>query len=270
MTAKTLGVVLMLGLAFFTAAYWLTDIQRRDARFQEQRAELLEYGEVVFGPPTAEHPATANCAQCHGPDGTGGQVGDTGAQAPNLHSARLADKLRVNPQYVNLVIRYGGVVVSGNVNSLMPAWSTEVGGPLTIEQIDALTALVESWAAEAAEQPPEDIPDTVEAGAEIYASAGCGGCHGADLAGTDIAPGLQTIGSQPVTNEDLPAPISQEEQLIADYEEDPRSMLERWIRDSAANYNDGEATGMPAHPESQLSDDALRALITFLLDQTGG
>ena len=44
-------------------------------------------------------------------------------------------------------------------------------------------------------------------------------------------------------------------------------MLELWIRDSAANYNDGESTGMPAHPESQLSESALQALITFLLDQ---
>jgi hypothetical protein len=45
-------------------------------------------------------------------------------------------------------------------------------------------------------------------------------------------------------------------------------MLERWIRDSAGNYNDGTATGMPPHPEGQLSASELTALITFLLDQT--
>jgi hypothetical protein len=45
--------------------------------------------------------------------------------------------------------------------------------------------------------------------------------------------------------------------------------LENWIRDSAANYNDGQPTGMPPHPESQLSESALQALITFLLEQTG-
>ena len=169
---------------------------------------------------------------------------------------------------MNLVIRYGGVVVSGNVNSPMPAWSTEVGGPLTIEQIDALTALVESWAREAAEQPQEEVPNTVEAGAQVYVNAGCGGCHGADLAGVGEFPGLTNIGNEPVT--DLPYPISQLDKLIADYEEDPRMMLELWIRDSATNYNDGQTTNMPAHPESQLPDDALQALITFLLDQTGG
>lgn len=266
MAAKSLGVILVAVLAIFTAAYWLTDKERQDTRYEELQAELLEYGEIVFGPPTTDHPATAYCAQCHGPEGKGGQVGNTGRQAPSLHTAALADKLRVNPSYVNLVIRYGGVVVSGNVNSPMPAWSTEVGGPLTIEQIDAVTALVESWAKEAGEAPAEEVPNTVEAGAEVYVNAGCGGCHGVDLAGVGDFPNLQNIGNEPVT--DLPFPISQLDKLVADYEEDPREMLALWIRDSAANYNDGEATQMPAHPESQLPDDALQALITFLLDQT--
>lgn len=268
MIAKTLGVVLITALAFFTAGYWLTDAERRDARFEDLQAELLEYGEIVFGPPTAEHPATANCAQCHGPEGEGGEVGTSGVQAPSLHTQRLADRLRVNPDYVNLVIRFGGVVVSGNVSSLMPAWSTEVDGPLTVEQIDALTALVESWAMEAGQAPPEEVPNTVEAGAEVYTTAGCGVCHGPDLAGVGEFPALTNIGNEPVT--DLPFPITQLDQLIADYEDDPRRMLELWIRDSAANYNDGQPTQMPAHPEGQLPDDALQALITFLLDQTGG
>jgi mono/diheme cytochrome c family protein len=269
MTAKTLGVLLVCVFALFTAVYWLTDTQRRDARFEELQADLIHYGEEVFGPPNDENPATANCAQCHGPEGEGGQVGTTGVQAPNLHSRSLFTKLQANPNYVNLVIRFGGVVVSGNVNSLMPAWSTEVGGPLTIEQIDALTALVESWATETGEQPQEEVPDTPEAGAEVYQTAGCAGCHGPNLEGAGDFPAINTIGSAPLTNEDLPTPISGEEQLIADYEEDPRMMLEQWIRDSAGNYNGGEATGMPPHPEGQLPEDALQALITFLLEQTG-
>lgn len=270
MTAKTLGVILVSALALFTAFYWITDLQRRDERYNTLQEELVEYGTIVFGPPTDEHPATANCAQCHGPDGTGGQVGRTGIQAPNLHSRSLFEKLQTNPSYVNLVIRYGGVVVSGNVNSAMPAWSTEVGGPLTIEQIDALTALVESWAEETGEQPVAEVPDTVEAGAEVYQTAGCAGCHGPNLEGAGSFPNIQGIGSAPLTNDELPTPVSGEDQLIADYEEDPRMMLEKWIRDSAGNYNDGQGTGMPAHPEGQLPADALTALITFLLEGEHG
>jgi cytochrome c553 len=220
---------------------------------------------VTVGP-EALSDAAANCARCHGPTGEGGPVGDTGRIAPNLRSASIANKLRVNADYVRLVISYGGVVVSGDVNSPMPAWSTEVGGPLTVEQIAALTALVTSWAEEAASQSQPPVSNTPEDGAQIYASAGCGGCHGADLAGTDIAPSLLNIGNEPIT--DLPTPISQLDKLVADYEADARNMLELWIRDSAVNYNDGQSTGMPAHPEGTISDDALQALITFLLTQT--
>ena len=195
---------------------------------------------------------TANCANCHGPDGMGGEVGTTGQQAPNLHSRSIFEKLRVNPEYVNLVIRFGGVVVSGRVESPMPAWSSEVGGPLTIQQVDALTALVESWAAEAGAAPLEEVPNTPEAGREVYDTAGCAGCHGGDLGGSPgVYPSLQNIGNEPVT--DLPTPISQLDKLEADYADNPRNMLELWIRDSAANYNDGTPTGMLAHPEGALS-----------------
>jgi len=265
MRAKTLGVFLVTAFAFFTALYWMTDAPRREARFEQDNAELLAYGKELFGPPTPANQVTANCARCHGAEGTGGQVGDTGRQAPNLHSPSIAAKLKVNTEYVNLVIRFGGVVVSGNVNSPMPAWSSEVGGPLTVQQVDALTALVESWAAEAASQSQAPVANTVEAGQEVFNSAGCVGCHGANLEGVGNYPNLQNIGNKPVT--DLPVPISQLDKLKADYAKDPRKFLEDWIRDSSANYNDGTPTTMPAHPESQLPADALKALITFLLDQ---
>lgn len=272
MRIKTLGVFMVTALALFTAFYWLTDEPRRDARYAQLQTDLVEYGMEVFGPPTVEVPNTADCAQCHGADGTGGEVGDSGRMAPNLHSQALYQKLKINPNYVNLVIRFGGVVVSGNVNSPMPAWSTEVGGPLTIEQIDALTALVTGWADEAGQQPTEQTPDTVEAGAQVFANAGCAGCHGASLEGV-IGPNLQNIGTEPVTDFTVSAtcsqcvPISQLDKLVADYTADPRTMLEMWIRDSAANYNDGAATNMPPHPVGVLPDDQLTALITFLLAQ---
>jgi mono/diheme cytochrome c family protein len=272
MRIKTLGVFVVTVLALFTAFYWLTDESRRDERYVQLQTDLVEYGMEVFGPPTVEVPNTANCAQCHGADGTGGQVGDSGRMAPNLHSQALFQKLKINPNYVNLVIRFGGVVVSGNVNSPMPAWSTEVGGPLTIEQIDALTALVTGWADEAGQQPTEQTPDTVEAGAQVFANAGCAGCHGANLEGV-IGPNLQNIGNEPVTTFDVTAncsqcvPISQLDKLVADYAADPRTMLEMWIRDSSTNYNDGAATNMPPHPVGVLPDDQLTALITFLLAQ---
>ena len=278
MRIKLLGIVLMSAMSLFTAFYWITDSARREAAYQTQIKELLAYGEEIFKPADPQFPDRAGCASCHGVDGTGGQVGTTGRLAPNLHSKSIFEKLRAQaggsftdirkpgdpPDYVNLVIRFGGVVVSGDVNSPMPAWSTEVGGPLTINQIDALTAMVETWALEAGAKPDQVIPDTVEAGAKVYVDAGCGGCHGPGLAG-GFGPSLLNIGNQPVT--DLPFPISHLDQLKADYAADPKAFLERWIRDSSVNYNDGVATKMPVHPEGKVSKSALQALITFLLSQ---
>ena len=265
MRLKTLGVVLVTVLAAFTVLYWVTDDGRRAAIAAEHEEELLTYGEVIFSADPAE-PAAAGCANCHGADGTGGAP-DATVIGPNLHSRSIADKLKTNLNYVHLAVSYGGVVVSGNVNSPMPAWSYEVGGPLNEQQIEAVVTLVESWAAEAAEQPLEEVPDTVEAGAEVYATAGCVGCHGPELEGTAAGPNIQTIGSGVIT--DLPVEPSGLDQMIADYAEDPRMFLVQWIRDSATNYNDGEFTGMPPHPEGQLSESQLTALITFLLAQTG-
>ncbi len=276
MRIKTLGIVLISALSLFTAFYWLTDPARREGEYQNQIKELVAYGEEMFGDVTPANDHTANCAGCHGKDGTGGPVGDTGRLAPNLHSKSIFEKLKAQnggsftqirlpgdpPDYVNLVIRFGGVVVSGDVNSPMPAWSTEVSGPLTVNQIDALTALVETWALEAGKLPDEEVPDTIEAGQKVYVDAGCGSCHGADQSG-GFGPSLLNIGNEPVT--DLPTPIAHLDELKADYAADARSFLERWIRDSAVNYNDGTATGMPVHPEGKVSASALQALITFLL-----
>jgi mono/diheme cytochrome c family protein len=278
MRIKTLGIVLISALSLFTAFYWLTDAARREDAYQTQIKELVAYGTEVFKAADPAFPDRAGCAGCHGKDGTGGPVGDTGRMAPNLHSKSIYEKLKVQaggsftdirkagdpPDYVNLVIRFGGVVVSGDVNSPMPAWSTEVGGPLTIQQIDALTALVETWALEAGSKPDETVPDTVAAGQKVFVDAGCGGCHGADLSG-GIGPDIRNIGNEAVTN--LPNPITHLDQLKADYAADPRTFLERWIRDSAVNYNDGTNTGMLVFPEGTLSKDKLQALITFLLSQ---
>jgi mono/diheme cytochrome c family protein len=223
---------------------------------------------LVSAIPPRLQPYGANCARCHGVGGTGGTLPD-GTLAPNLHSLPLAQKWAQTGgaqslnNYVAWVITLGGVVRSGNINSQMPAWGQEFGGPLTRQQIEALTAMIGEWAEETlANPPPEEVPDTVEAGAAVYVEAGCAACHGRDLEG-GIGPNLQTIGSQLVT--DLPVIPSRLDQMQADYDADKRTFLENWIRDSAGNYNDGTPTRMPAFPEDDLSDSELQALITFLL-----
>jgi mono/diheme cytochrome c family protein len=271
MRLKTIGVLVTVLLAAFTMLYWLTDEARRESLAAEHEEELAHFGEVIFSDDETE-PAAAGCARCHGADGEGGEIPNDpdGRTAPSLRTASLAEKLRVNPEYVRLAVSYGGVVVSGNVNSPMPAWSSEVGGPLNDQQIEAVVSLVEGWAIEAGENAPEEVEDTVEAGEGVFNSAGCAGCHGPDLTGSSAGPDISTIGNGPITDfgGEFPTP-SETEQMIADFEEDPRNFLELWIRDSAGNYNGGEPTGMPPHSEEQINESQMQALITFLLAQTG-
>ncbi len=268
MLIKTLGVLLVTVLAAFTMLFWFTDPARRGSIATTQQEELLEFGAVIFSD-DATQPAAAGCARCHGADGMGGAIPNdpSGRRAPSLHSPTLADKLRVNDEYIRLAVSYGGVVVSGNVNSPMPAWSSEVGGPLNRQQLEAVVALVTEWAEAAEGQTPEEVPDTAEAGAQVFASVGCVSCHGTELEG-GVGPPLTNIGN--VMGSDLPQAVADQDQLVADYAADHRMALEQWIRDSANNYNGGAATGMPPHSEDILTESQLRALITFLLTQTGG
>ena len=224
-------------------------------------------------------PYGATCTRCHGEDGMGGPIpGDpNGRLAPNLHSPDLimANKWlftggNLNDPTSNLntypawVITLGGVVRSGDVHSPMPAWGQEYGGPLTRQQIEALTAMISIWLKESLKAGPQVVEDTVAAGQGVYNSVGCAGCHLPDLSGVvPVYPNIQTIGSQLVT--DLPTPPTGITQMQADYDADKRTFLENWITDSWTNYNGGVTTGMPQF--TSLSESQLRALITFLLAQ---
>jgi mono/diheme cytochrome c family protein len=236
-------------------------------------ASGVDEGLTVIAVAPHLQPYGANCVRCHGVDGHG-FVTNPGLIGPDLHSVDLANKWNQTGgqqslnNYVQWVITLGGIVRSGNIRSEMPAWGQEFGGPLTRQQIEALTAMIGEWALETLENPPPspvEIPDTVEAGSQVYAEAGCVACHGSELEG-GVGPNLQTVGT--ALSDELPTPVSQNEQRLADYEADPRNFFELWIRDSSANYNDGTPTGMPAHDDATLTASELQALITFLLDQT--
>jgi mono/diheme cytochrome c family protein len=262
MRLKTLGVLITTALALFTMLYWLTDEDRRASREAEQHETLIHYGNELFGAPTPEIEFTANCAQCHGPEGRGGDADALGI-APSLRSPGQASTVdtyasTTGLNYIERVIRKGGVAVSGNPASPMPAWEDT----LNEYQIEALVVLVESWL----EDPDElvEVPDTPEAGEEVYLAV-CAACHQADLAGVPGQfPSLTNIANE--VGDDLITDIADLEQYRADHAEDPRAALELWIRDSWNNYNAGNPTQMPQFDEVRLPEDQLRAVITYLLE----
>jgi mono/diheme cytochrome c family protein len=180
---------------------------------------------------------------------------------PSLRSQGLANRARIyesrtDLNYIETVIRRGGVAVSGNPESPMPAWENA----LNTYQIEALVALIESWLEEPDE--PVDVPDTVEAGREVYISQ-CAACHQPDLTGGAAFPDISNI--HEAIGDDLQTPIANLDQLQADYEEDPRQAIANWVR-ASSQYNDGQRTLMPEFSPEVLSDSELTALITYLLE----
>lgn len=165
-----------------------------------QQEELLEsyYTNAVLG---ATQLYAENCAVCHGAAGEG--IGEN----PSLNSEALritseADLFRV--------------ISRGRDNTLMAAWAFEEGGVLSNSQIDDFVTFIQqvNWeyvevrVAELGLTPPEVIE--MEVSQEMLAAVGalpegemlseglviyaenCAACHGANGAGTLIAPAIDS------------------------------------------------------------------------------
>jgi mono/diheme cytochrome c family protein len=118
-----------------------------------------------------------NCAVCHGLNGEG-RVGATLAK----------DWPSIRPDLATQA-----TVAEGVPGTAMPAWSQQNGGPLTDEEIDAVTTFILSWQtggapeitprATATHHPPISPVPEVEGdpteGARLY-HENCAVCHGSD------------------------------------------------------------------------------------------
>ena len=116
-----------------------------------------------------------NCAVCHGEDGQG-RVGATLAK----------DWPSIRPD-----LRVRETISNGAPGALMPAWSQANGGPLSEEEIDALTCYILSWQTGGAIvsfpmptqitgpalTPPPGVSGDPNNGAILY-QQNCAVCHG--------------------------------------------------------------------------------------------
>ncbi len=132
----------------------------------EDDQEKLELGAQIFA---------ENCAVCHGEDGQG-RVGATLAK----------DWPSIRPD-----LRVKEVIENGIAGTLMPAWSQAKGGPLTDQEIDALSFFILSWQSggpiyifpiqtpsfELPLTPPPGVSGDPNRGAALYTS-NCAVCHG--------------------------------------------------------------------------------------------
>ncbi len=124
------GVGIMLAMALIFPVYRFFEPSNREADREAQLGFLAEQGEDLFA---------ANCASCHGVEGTGGT-------APALNSQQFLEAA-TNDQISALI----SVGVPG---SQMSSYSLDFGGSLTLEQIEAITTYLRGL-----EEDAPDFPD---------------------------------------------------------------------------------------------------------------
>jgi mono/diheme cytochrome c family protein len=190
------GLILIVLAVLAFPAYRLYEPANREASRENLLTSLATQGEHLFA---------LNCSACHGADGLGG-VG------PALNSEQFlttVDDEQVAP-----------LIAVGIPGTDMSAYSLDFGGPLTLEQIDALTKYLRSleefapdfpgWraplenepvafpvpptiATTTTTEPTGEVPEPGEGGlvaqGEAVYEASCAVCHGADLGG-GVGPAL--------------------------------------------------------------------------------
>ena len=114
--------------AVFPLYVWYEPEAREDSR-ATQLESLAEEGESLWG---------FNCAACHGETGEGGT-------APALN-ARQFLQTATDDQISQLI-------AVGIPGSAMAAYSQDFAGPLTSEQIKAITTYIRSWEEDAPDNP---------------------------------------------------------------------------------------------------------------------
>jgi mono/diheme cytochrome c family protein len=106
------GLVFMVLLLAGFVAYRVREPSLRKNAMRAQTASYTNIGRELFA---------ANCAQCHGKEGTGG------GSAPTLNSTQFLKSTADNQI---------SALISGGVSGTeMPAWSLDYGGTFTDEQV---------------------------------------------------------------------------------------------------------------------------------------
>jgi len=123
------GSLLLLSMALLFPLYrWVEPLNRDEAR-ETQLASLADSGETLW---------EFNCASCHGAAGQG----DIG---PALNSEQFLQSATDE--------QISQITAVGIPGSQMSAYSQDFSGPLTSEQIKALTVFIRSWEDEAPDRP---------------------------------------------------------------------------------------------------------------------
>lgn len=150
--ALTMSLILLVIIAIGLPLYWLNETRRENGAKVYLDHQGVEIGFSLFQAATSPLPANAHlnelhfgCAGCHGSSGQGGSttfsittpLGATESvtwAVPALNTVLL----RFTPDTVYDIIDYG------RAGTPMPAWGLDGGGPMNVQQINALVSYLTS------------------------------------------------------------------------------------------------------------------------------
>lgn len=141
------ALVLLIICAVGPLVYWLNEPSRQAGAEEAFLDKSIERGRQLFLPTDSpEHGAHFGCATCHGGmDAKGGvarytiEEADGSLRQVEWAAPRLDTVLK---QFSRDEVRQ--ILVYGRVNTPMPAWGVEGGGPMNAQQIDDLVNYIES------------------------------------------------------------------------------------------------------------------------------
>ena len=144
------GLLAIIGVAL--PLYWLAEPGRMDGAIETYQHTFVERGRVLYE-------TGAQCINCHGGDGTGGQatfiINDQNGQFVSEVSWVAPALNNVLWRYSEEGVRY--VLDYGRPGTPMAAWGTPGGGPLTTQQVDNLIDYL--WSVQLS---PEDMTTQVD------------------------------------------------------------------------------------------------------------
>ena len=129
------GVVVLLALVVSFPLYKALEGPRRTRALTARDQALVATGRQLWA---------LNCSSCHGDRGQG-------IDAPALNSKQFLGG--TTDEQIHRIVS------TGITGSEMPAWLSDFGGPLTDDQIAALTAYLRSWQPKAPDRPDWRTPN---------------------------------------------------------------------------------------------------------------
>lgn len=158
------GVASAIFVTGFLAVYFVVEPFRQEAYSEHFAQKSVERGEEIYF-------EEANCAQCHGGDGSGGFAAtDPDWPAPPLNN--------VFYRYTRDEVKQ--IIEQGREGTPMPAWAVDFGGPLNEQKVNDVLNYLEEI--ELPEEERLELPADVTGGEEVFARK-CAACHGPNAEG---------------------------------------------------------------------------------------